>query len=180
MNTIEKNKMHELYRSESDNYRYWSTEEIIQLRSLSQSHSAKEIALIMGRTLGSVKQALLSRGIKITKKPRLVFSAFDDSFIRNNVGKLTHREIGIRLNRSTLAISHRVIRLNLTYTYNGVFQYRYSPEDVELCRQLYDVGVSISDISEKMEIPKNTVSNYIHYRKRLNSLPKNVFRLDGN
>ncbi|MGF1872858.1 hypothetical protein [Photobacterium indicum] len=167
-------------RNETENYRYWSNAEVHQLKLLAEDHSAREIAPIMGRSLRSVKQALLSRGIKIMKRPRFPFSSVNDAFIRKNIGTLTHEQIAQHLGKTKLAISHRVIRLGLTHTYLPVYQTIHSEEDVDLCRDLSDAGVTMVDIAEKMEIPYRTVINIVHYKSRRCALPRCIYRFDDS
>lgn len=167
-------------RNETENYRYWSNVEVLQLKLLAEDHSAREIALIMGRSFRSVKQALFSRSIKIKKRPRYPFSLVNDAFIRKNIGTLTHKQIAQHLGKTTLAISHRVVRLGLTHTYRPVYQIIYSEEDVDLCRDLSDAGVTTIDIAEKMEIPYQRVINFVRYRSRCCALPRCIYRFDDS
>jgi len=162
-------------RHQTDNYRYWHSAEIKHLIQLARNHSAAEVAVLLNRTIKSVKQAALVRGISFQKNPRQSFSVTEDCFIRSSVGKLTHEEIARRLNRTTCSISKRVCRLGLSNCYIPKTYCKYSDEDVELCRQLSEAGLSAASIAKKMEIPTKTVAEYIAYRCRINGLPDFIY-----
>ncbi|BCK08469.1 MerR family transcriptional regulator [Vibrio cholerae] len=165
-------------RNASEHYRYWSTEEELRLFSLAKDHSAVECASLLGRTLKSVKQAALVRGVSFQKNPRKAFTESDDNYIRRYVGVLTTQEIASKLGRTRNSIKHRIRRLGLSKTFIPKVHVIYDEHDVELCRQLHESGLTIAEISRKMEISPQMVSLYISYRARIVHVPEFIYNID--
>lgn len=157
------------------NYRYWCDEEVNRLARLTQNHSAQECADILGRSLKSVKQAALVRGFSFRKNPRRAYTMKDDNFIRSHLGILSHKEIALRLNRSLESVKHRVRRLGLSNSFKPCNQVIYSEEDIELCRQLSEAGISYAEISRKMEISESHVASVCQFESRLGYLPDYIY-----
>ncbi|MDN3610037.1 hypothetical protein ACFFUP_16030 [Vibrio ostreicida] len=164
-------------RHQTDNYRHWNDLEVNRLIQLAKNHSATEVAVLLGRTVKSVKQAALVRCISFEKNPRRSFHATEDNFIIANVGKMSQADIARHLDRTPKSVASRVNRLGLGRRYTPKYRCKYSDEDVELCRQLHYEGLPISIISEKMEIPKETVRQYIKFNLRINGLPEFLYDL---
>lgn len=164
-------------RNGSDSYRYWSPEEESRLVSLAKTHSAAECASILGRTVKSVKQAALTRCISFQKNPRKAFSLTDDNFIRRHVGVLSCQDIANRLGRTKNSVKHRIKRLGLSKMFVPKASVVHGDDDVELCRQLHEAGLKISEISDKMEIPYSTVSCYVRYQARVGYAPEYIYNI---
>jgi len=157
------------------NYRYWSDEEVNRLAKLTQNHSAQECADILGRSLKSVKQAALVRGFSFRKNPRRAFSTADDLYIRNHVGLLSTRQIANKLGRTFESIKSRIKRLGLSNSYKPCVRFVYSDEDIELCRQLSEAGLSYGEIGRKMEISASHVARVCQFEARAGYLPDYIF-----
>lgn len=162
-------------RRESASYRYWTDEEVNHLAQLSKTHTSIECAQALGRSLKSVKQAALVRGFSFRKNPRKAYSTSDDDFIRKSVGNITLSDIANHLGRSLESVKCRVRRLGLVGRYRQIRPVKYSDDDVELCRQLSDAGLTPPEISDKMEIPQDTVRSYINFNSRLEGLPDYIY-----
>lgn len=162
-------------RIETTKYRYWHDAEISKLAKLCKTHSAQEVAELLGRTLKSVKQAALIRGFSFQKNKRKKYSKREDDFIRQKVGLLSHKEIALNLSRSRDGISRRISRIGLSGRYCKNTNIKHSAEDVEMCRKLYEEGLFSTVIALKMEIPLNTVKGYVYFTSRLNGLPNYIY-----
>jgi len=105
------------------------------------------------------------------------FTKDEDAIIRKNAGIKSPAEIaelvtafGIRT-ASIRTITNRAIRKGISLRRHGELNphSKGTDDEIELCRQLYDAGLTPSVIAEKMEFTVSHVSGIIHYRKRTQS-----------
>lgn len=98
----------------------------------------------------------------------------EDRTLKKYHGVLTLKEIGKLLGRSRYSVKGRVSRLGLSGSGAIVGdnhpQTKYPESDVELVRQLGDVGVSSRSIADKMEMPLRYVQAILAYEKRKGEL----------
>ncbi len=113
------------------------------------------------------------------------FKAEEDALILKWAGYKSTAEIAdlvseLGYRRATIStIKNRVVKLNKTRVNNEQISLRRvgelyplakgSDRDVELCRQLYDVGVPPQQIAEKMKMTVPHVSSIVHYRSRVHA-----------
>ncbi|BBV67821.1 hypothetical protein STW0522KLE44_42090 [Klebsiella sp. STW0522-44] len=86
-----------------------------------------------------------------------VWTRHELGMLEQNAGKLSASELAHQLGRSKQSVQNCAIRQGLSL--------RVTTEDEHdkyLCRELYKAGLSIAVIAEKMEIPRNRVSNIVY------------------
>ena len=73
-------------------------------------------------------------------------------------------------NRSVHSVREKAHQLNIRlFCYDeNHHNCKYSDEDVEMIRCLYDEGLNPHVIAEKMEIPKSAVKDFVQFRSRTN------------
>lgn len=94
--------------------RPWSAEDmatLIQMRK--EGKSAKEIGIVLGRSVAAVQQYVIRNGLSDNEGRRYPtsFTEYDDSFIMNNWGRMRIREIAAALDRNISSINYRRRRL---------------------------------------------------------------------
>lgn len=96
------------------------------------------------------------------------FTRSEITLLRNLARSHTAQQIADMTGRSRRSIANKAFELGISMKKNGDAHYnvKHSDHDIELCRALYDEGLPIREISEKMEIPANYLSNILHFRKR--------------
>lgn len=153
----------------------WTPEFDLMLESFyADGIKIKDIAYLLNRSLDSVNNRIstLFLDYKYPRKHR--FSAQEIEYIRSNFGKITAKQIAIDLNVTYRVVYHKAWKMGLAGYSKGENHPRskISDEDVELCRQLYDEGLRISVIAEKMELKQAFVSHICHYKVRQSLTPK--------
>lgn len=149
--------------------RLYTAEEDALLRQLSKDHTLKQAAFALGRSVDSVKSYSRKNFIFFVKvSPR--WTNQEDLFLKAHLGEMTANDIGVSLGRSIHSVRNRIFKLGLCRTYVPVKVYPNDDSDVELCRQLFESGLSIRVISEKMDIPRLCVYRYVTYQSRI-SIP---------
>jgi len=96
------------------------------------------------------------------------FTPQEIALIRDKAATHTAAQIAEMTGRSRRAIANKAYELRISMKKHGDTHYRvkHSDHDIELCRALFEEGVSIADIAEKMEIDRSYVSNIVHFHKR--------------
>ena len=96
------------------------------------------------------------------------FTRSEITLIRNLARSHTAQQIADMTGRSRRSIANKALALGISMKKNGDNHYnvKHSDHDIELCRTLYDEGLPIRDISEKMEINQGHLSNILHFHKR--------------
>ena len=148
----------------------WSKEDHQRLVELAGTIPPAEIAATLGRSLSAIKNRAriynLSLAIVLFHKP---WTTKEIRFLRKSAGVLTLGEVAAELNRTYASVKLKAAALGLDYKRYGERNCtRYSGEDVELCRQLHDEGLSRSEIAEKMEVPYQRVCEWVSMRSRWN------------
>lgn len=147
-------------------HRRWKKSEDAKLKELhSQGMSYTDIALSLGRTYSST----ISRA-RIKNLPSRVcyFKKNEDDYIKRFYGIKLVSEIADYLKRSRKSVSSRAFSLGLKSRYTGENHWRsvHSDHDIELMRQLHDEGISIAEISRKMEINYCYAKRVLSYKFR--------------
>lgn len=96
------------------------------------------------------------------------FSPEEDTILRQYARTHTAQQIGDMLNRTRRSVVNRVVRLGISMIKCGENHYavKHSDHDIELCRALYDEGMTVAEIARKMEMGTGYVSQIIHMIKR--------------
>ncbi|WLS78820.1 hypothetical protein Q3V30_20755 [Erwinia pyri] len=144
----------------------WTPFEIEQFKSLANSLPLREVAALLNRSFSSVRA--MSYRLQLGKRSVKSWSAFDEGELRGYAGLYSAEEIACKLGRSVYSIKGKAKQLGIQLYQVGERHHCaiHSDEDVTLCRQLYDAGVTPKVIAEKMEISHGTVNNFI-FRHRL-------------
>lgn len=148
---------------------FWSDDEVRQLMQLVGTAMPAEIAKAIGRTTHAVIDYCHRRHISLaTKKVLKPWTDEELRQLRSLAGTMGQKEVAALLGRTRRSVSCKAMKHGISFPFTGMCNHRakYSDEDVELCRQLFEVGVSRKDIAEKMEIPYQTVVDILLYRTR--------------
>lgn len=142
-------------RRGNSNFRYWcSSDDVILVESYYKGYSISQISFILNRSYSSVYCRLSSLGLKY-KSP---YSNDEKNFFISSVGKITVTEMARISGRSFVGICYFLNRNGFSCKTYGDNHHnvKHSDSDVLLMRQLYDEGVSISDIADKFDISYGT------------------------
>lgn len=96
------------------------------------------------------------------------FSPDEDAILKKYARTHTAQQIADMLNRTRRSVVNRVIRIGISMIKSGENHYavKYSDHEIELCRALYDEGLSVAEIARKMEMNNGYVNRIIHMVKR--------------
>lgn len=147
----------EMKKSIVDNFKNptWSKFEIDNLINLyNKGYSIKQISFILARSCIAVRLRLNFHGLTY----KSYYTEKEKRFFLSSAGKMTVMEMARISGRSALGINYFLVRNGVSgKCYGDVMPFtKHSDADVLLMRQLYDDGVSLSDIAEKFEIPYYT------------------------
>ena len=98
--------------------------------------------------------------------PQKWWTEEDDKFLKSCSGRMTIQECADLMGRSRPSVSTRLLVLKKRGVNISFMRHTHSDEDVELCRQLSDSGMSALEISRKMELYHSTVYNWVIYKYR--------------
>lgn len=147
-------------------YKYWSIDEDSKLKDLhSKGFLYSDIALLLGRSYGSV----ISRARTKNLQSRVPFyTKSEDAYIRRFYGFKSSLEISNHLKRDPKSVMARAFKLGLKGRYLGGNHWSsvHSDHDIELMRQLHDDGLSMAEISRKMEINYSYLKSVLNYKNR--------------
>jgi len=131
-------------------------------------YSTEEIAELMGLTKRAVQKLAEVHKISLKYKVRY-WTDEEKKFIRKNAPLMTITEVAEKLGRTRPSVFNYASQNGIRFIKRGESHWRVtvSDEDVELCRQLHDAGLTIREIAEKMEIPATSVSGYTGYLTRI-------------
>ncbi len=152
----------------SNKNKRWGEDEIQYLKDNAKNFTAEYIALRLGRTVSGVREFASRRKIKFSNSRPWEFHEI--RFLENNCESMKPAEIAAKLNRDVQEIRNKAARMGIKFG----FWSKVSDHDVALCKTLFNEGMSIEDIAEKMEISHGTVKSYIYGWRR-----KNVTALAG-
>nr|DAM52178.1 MAG TPA: transcriptional regulator [Caudoviricetes sp.] len=142
----------------------WTTEDMDRLRELARLYPARQVAAMMGRSFSSVRTRMQRAGIKPVRQQNWVEWSFEEmAFLEANHQTMTPAEMAVALNRTEASIKKKCWAIGLP-----LLRKKYSDEDVSLCRQLFEAGVSRKDIAEKMEVPYQRVVVWVSGKSRNN------------
>lgn len=146
----------------------WSDDEKEYLRKNAGQFTSEYIGLRLRRTAASVRQMARVLGVKFTKGTR--WKPEETKFLEDNHENMSPAEIGAVVNHTAQEVRAKAAHLGIKFG----FWKKVSDHDVALCKTLFNEGVSIEDIAEKMEIEYGTVKSYVYGWRR-----KNVTALAG-
>lgn len=94
--------------------RPWTADDkatLIQMRR--EGKSAKEIGIVLGRSVAAVQQYVIRNGLSDNEGRRhpTSFTEFEDRFVMHNWGRMRIREIAKALDRNISSINYRRRRL---------------------------------------------------------------------
>lgn len=91
------------------------------------------------------------------------YSHAETELIRMYARTHTAQQIAEMTGRSRGSVKQKMFRMGVSMMKHGDTHYnvKHSDHDVELCRTLYDEGLSCGQISEKMEIPQSYVRKIV-------------------
>ncbi|EPF6559518.1 hypothetical protein KY218_000602 [Serratia marcescens] len=149
---------------------WWTKERVAELRRLAPNHTITEMSLIMGASTTVIRSKAEYEGILFKKVRHHTPKEQARSILRKYAGKLSAAEIGELFGLSTKTIYRLAQNTGISLQRYGDNHHsaKVSSNDVELCRALYEEGVPVTIIAEKMELPKRYVSQVIRFygRKR--------------
>lgn len=96
------------------------------------------------------------------------FTNEEIDLIRKHGRTHTAQQIGNMIGRSRRSVANKAFELGISMKKNGDNHYnvKHSDHDIELCRAMFDDGLSVREIAEKMEIKQEYLSNILHFHKR--------------
>lgn len=142
----------------------WTPEDVAKLRELAPTHTAREIASIMGRSYPSVRAKMQREGIEATSEQNWNAWSFEEmTFLEEHHETMPVAEMAKALKRTEASIKKKCWALGMS-----ILRKKYSDEDVRLCRALFAEGVSRQDIAEKLEVPYERVITWLLGRSRNN------------
>lgn len=147
----------------------WKPHEVDQLMNLVGKMPPAEIAARIGRSKRAVISYCYRRRVSLAVSRILApWTDKEITFLRKNAEKMTQAQMAEALGRTRGSVEQKCYKLGISTQRYGESHHsaRYSDEDVELCRQLFDAGVSRKEICEKMEISYDTVVDILLYRFR--------------
>lgn len=149
----------------------WSKEDHQRLVELAGTMPPAAIAKELGRTEDAIRARCKQKGISTaTIQTHRRWSYEEEKYLRENHQRLTIRQMAQHLGRSYDSTACKCYAMNLDCRLyaNKNHHTVYSFEDVELCRDLFDEGLTIRQISEKMEVPYQRVCEWVNMRSRWN------------
>jgi len=140
---------------------------IEMVRQMAGKFTVKEIAERTGYTEHSVRHTASRNGISLNARYHRWTEA-EKKIVRENAHCMTAIQLG-----EMLGISHRAIQSfaqnnNIKFKKKGDRHYmcQIPDADVEMCRALYDEGLTPKVIAEKMEIKRGTVQKIVTFQIR--------------
>jgi len=96
------------------------------------------------------------------------FTPAEVNLIRTLAATHTAQQIADMTGRNRRSIANKAAELRISMKKHGDNHYnmKHTDHDIELCRILYDEGLPIAEIAEKMEISKRYLTNILYFRKR--------------
>lgn len=141
----------------------WTENEKRYLVECGTTKTLHELASKLKRSHASVKR--MRQRLKLgTLRNHNKWEHDEIAFLRNNAGKMVTDMIAKELGRTVASVRGKAMGLGiplLCIGENSPFAI-HSDEDVLLCRQLRDEGLSIKVIANKMEISVATVAWFIY------------------
>lgn len=142
----------------------WTAEDLEKLRELARLYPARQVAAMMGRSFPSVRTRMQRAGVKPIRQQNWVEWSFEEmTFLEANHETMPPAEMAAALNRTEASIRKKCWAIGLS-----LIRKKYSDEDVRLCRQLFEAGVSREEIAEKMEVPYQRVVVWVSGKARNN------------
>ena len=147
---------------------YWTNERIVELIKISGTMSIPEIAKRLGVTASSIRNQARIHGITLaTKRKQRFWTEEEYKYLKETAGKVCHKDMAKHLDRTIDSVRNKLRKLDIDSRKNiGCNLRRHDEHDVELCRQLYDSGMTVRIIAKKMEIPPSTINAWVEYRSR--------------
>lgn len=126
----------------------------------------KQIALDLNRTYYSVVDKRKKLGLRFVDKR---YSYHEDEVIRKHCSELTLLEVAKILNRSRASVNFRAARLGLRFikVADASPKTIYPQEDIEMIRELRDLGLTYSEIGRKFEICPVYIRQLCLFERRL-------------
>lgn len=89
--------------------------------------------------------------------------------LRHHAASHTGQQIADMLGRSRKVVLNKLNAMGISSVKRGDRHYKvkHSDYDIELCRKLYDEGVSPVVIAEKMEMPRGYVRKIVNHLVRI-------------
>lgn len=147
----------------------WSPEDHQRLVELAGTMHPAQIGKELGRTEAAIRSRCKLKDISLaTTHPNKRWSHEEVKYLRENHKRLTIRQMAKHLGRSYYSTNQKCGALGLDCRLYGDKNHMtiYSSDDVELCRQLHDEGLSRREIADKMDIPYQRVCDFVDYAYR--------------
>ena len=144
-------------------------ERLQKLTELAGTMPAAEVAKAMGITRAALR-SLAYRGMISLAFEKKRWTEQEIKIIRKNARKLTAKQIAKLLDgRSEDAVTHYANNNGISMVKRGQYHHcsTVTDEDVALCRALFDDGMSVKLIAQKMELPHRYVSLVVYNLARL-------------
>lgn len=144
----------------------WTPDQVATLRRMSGTHTPAEMATATGRTEHAVRTKC--RYLNLTTRTPASSARWTKAelqYLRTHGGKVSLAEIAAAIGRTRAAVACKAVEIGVDCKTYGERHWmsRHSDADVDLCRQLHEAGLSVPEIAEKMEMPRGTVGNIVHY-----------------
>lgn len=96
------------------------------------------------------------------------FTDAELQILRQHAASHTGQQLADMLGRTKDSVYMKAVREGISMKKAGINHYRlkYPEDEVELCRQLHEEGLTVAVIADKMEMPRNYVSQLVNFRKR--------------
>lgn len=135
---------------ESKYYRYWTDSEVNYLLDNYLTSTRRDIALHLGRSIEGVRSKLKKMCIV---QDRRFYSSKEISIIKKHAGHYHAKHIAFLINRSLLSLYQfaRKNGISLKVYGDSNFATKYSDEDIDFIRLLYDDGFSLDEIYSKFD-----------------------------
>ncbi|HEA8348248.1 TPA: DNA-binding protein [Escherichia coli] len=81
------------------------------------------------------------------------------------------KSIGSLIGRSDAAVRTKAREMGISLILRGDYHQsaKYPQSDIELARQLHQLGVSRREIARKFGMPLRTVNNYVYFDRRVSA-----------
>lgn len=151
---------------------WWTKERVAELRRLAPNHTIAEMSRLMGASITVIRSKAQYEGIPFKKVRHHIPREQARSILRKHAGKLSAAEIGELFGLRTKTIYRLAQNTGISLQRYGENHHsaKVSSNDVELCHALYEEGVPVTIIAEKMELRSRYVSQVIRFYRRARDL----------
>ncbi|MBP3141863.1 hypothetical protein ACTFQF_12155 [Aliivibrio fischeri] len=153
-------------------YKIWTqADDILLVNMYKDNLSIAEISTSVGHPYSSCLDRLKRLGVS---RRVSFYSRSDVRYLSKYYGIKPLSEIASHLGRTNKQLRDKAYKLGLGARYIGSnHQFsKHSDDDIELIRQLDDIGMSHSDIADKMETNRSYVTQLVNFKYRKCLTPK--------